>query len=145
MNNDFWPRVRNYQWFRYGRLFRLSLLMSSQLICNVTRTRGTGIVTLYSPIVLARANWLESDLHQWITTVKIDFSPSSIHAFIHRAVHIQTTISMLRSYVLPAWYQFGWNSICMCGVRYQCDAVRCPFFIYGPMLFYVEYHPHTQY
>ena len=49
-------------------LLLLSILMSSQLICNITRTPSTGIVTLYSSVVLARANWHKGDLHQWITT-----------------------------------------------------------------------------
>ena len=38
-------------------LFWLSIVTSPQLVCDVTRTRGTGIVTSYSSIVLARANW----------------------------------------------------------------------------------------
>ena len=41
--------------------FWLSIVMSPQLICDVTRTRGTGIVTLYSPIVRARENWLKAE------------------------------------------------------------------------------------
>ena len=44
-------------------LFWLNIVTSSQLICDVTRTRGTGIVTSYSLIVLARANWHKGDLH----------------------------------------------------------------------------------
>ena len=44
-------------------LFWLNIVTSSQLICDVTRTRGTGIVTSYSSIVLARANWRKGDLH----------------------------------------------------------------------------------
>ena len=60
-------------------LFWLNIVTSSQLICDVTRTRGTGIVTSYSSIVLARANWHKGDLHQWITTVNIDISPPGIH------------------------------------------------------------------
>ena len=36
-------------------LFLINIVTSSQLICDVTRTRGTGIVTSYSSIVLARA------------------------------------------------------------------------------------------
>ena len=41
--------------------------------------KKTDSVTSYSSIVLARANWYEGDIHKRITTVKIDFSPSSIH------------------------------------------------------------------
>ena len=44
-------------------LFWLNIVTSSQLICDVTGTRGTGIVTSYSSIVLARANWRKGDLH----------------------------------------------------------------------------------
>ena len=44
-------------------LFWLNIVTSSQLICDVTQTRGTGIVTSYSSIVLARANWRKGDLH----------------------------------------------------------------------------------
>ena len=44
-------------------LFWRNIVTSSQLICDVTRTRGTGIVTSYSSIVLARANWRKGDLH----------------------------------------------------------------------------------
>ena len=44
-------------------LFWLNIVTSSQLICDVTRTQGTGIVTSYSSIVLARANWRKGDLH----------------------------------------------------------------------------------
>ena len=39
----------------------------------------TGIVTSYLSIVLARADWRKCNLHQWITTVNIDFSPPGIH------------------------------------------------------------------
>ena len=42
---------------------RDGLLQSLQLFCDVTRTRVTGIVTSYSSIVLARANWRKGDLH----------------------------------------------------------------------------------
>ena len=44
-------------------IFWLNIVTSSQLICDVTRTRGTGIVTSYSSIVLARANWRKGDLN----------------------------------------------------------------------------------
>ena len=45
-----------------------------------SRERGLlGIVTSYSSTVLTRANWLKGDLHQWIATVNINFSPSGIH------------------------------------------------------------------
>ena len=46
-----------------GGIFWLSIVTSPQLICDVTRTRETGIVTSYSSIVIARANWRKCDLH----------------------------------------------------------------------------------
>ena len=39
-----------------GSLFWFSIVTSPQLICDVMRTRDTGIVTSYSSIVIARAN-----------------------------------------------------------------------------------------
>ena len=44
-------------------LLWLSIVTSPQLICDVTRTWGTGIVTSYSSIVLAREKWHKGDLH----------------------------------------------------------------------------------
>ena len=43
--------------------FWLSIVPSPQLICDVTRTWSTGIVTSYSSIVLARAFWRKGDIH----------------------------------------------------------------------------------
>ena len=60
-------------------LFWLSIVTSPQLICEVTQTRGNSIVTSYSSIPLARANWHKGDLHWWITTVNIDSSSPGIH------------------------------------------------------------------
>ena len=54
-------------------------MTSPQLICDVARTWGTGTVTLYSSIILARANWRKGDLHKCITIVNIDFSPPVIY------------------------------------------------------------------
>ena len=45
------------------RPFWFSIVMSLQLICDVTRMQVTGIVTSYSSIVLARANWRKGDFH----------------------------------------------------------------------------------
>ena len=42
-------------------LFWLNIVTLLQLSCEITR--GTGIVTSYSLIVLARANWRKGDLH----------------------------------------------------------------------------------
>ena len=44
-------------------LFWICIVTSPQLICDVTRTHSAGIVTSYSPIVAARANWRKIDLH----------------------------------------------------------------------------------
>ena len=43
--------------------FWLSIVPSPQLICDVMRTWGTGIVKSYSLIFLARATWHKGDLH----------------------------------------------------------------------------------
>ena len=70
------------RWFRHCAMVSIfwpSIVTSPQLSCDVTRTWGTGIVTSYSLIVLAHANWRKGDLHKWITTVNIDFSPPGIH------------------------------------------------------------------
>ena len=40
----------------------LSIVTSRQLLCDVTWTRGTSIVTSYSSIVLPRTNWHKGDL-----------------------------------------------------------------------------------
>ena len=42
-------------------LFLLSIVTSPQLICDVARVWGTGIVTSISSIDLARANWRKGD------------------------------------------------------------------------------------
>ena len=44
-------------------IFWLSIVTSSQLICDFTRILYTGIVTSYSSIVLARTNWRKCNLH----------------------------------------------------------------------------------
>ena len=46
---------------------------------SVTSIEREVIVTSYSTIVFARANWRKGDLHLWVTTVSIDFSPPNIH------------------------------------------------------------------
>ena len=51
-------------WFRHCRQgWSLSIVTSPQLICDITRMWGTGIVTSYLSIVLAHANWRKGDLH----------------------------------------------------------------------------------
>ena len=57
----------------------LALWRHHRWICDVTRTWGTGILTWYSSIILARTSWHKGDLHLRITTMNIDFSPTGIH------------------------------------------------------------------
>ena len=45
----------------------------------MSRKHGTSIVMSYLSTVLAHANWHKGDLHWWIITANIEFSPSSIH------------------------------------------------------------------
>ena len=49
--------------FAKDGLFDLALWRHHSSICNVTRTRGYGIATSHSSIVLARINWYKGDLH----------------------------------------------------------------------------------
>ena len=65
--------------FSRGGLFWSNIVMSPQLICDVMKTRKTGIVTSYLSIVIARANWRKGDLLWWITAVNIVISPPGIH------------------------------------------------------------------
>ena len=91
--------------------FWLNIGMSSQLICDVTRTRGTSIVTSYLLIVLALANWCIGDLHKRITTVNIDISPPGIHGLACKNVcikrHKQLKVSLF--YCLISKYQVRSN------------------------------------
>ena len=70
-------------------------MTSPQLICDVTRTRGISIVTSYSSICLARANWRKCNRHQWTTTVNINRSSTRIHGSV-----------CTRSNKSFGWYQF---------------------------------------
>ena len=63
------------------------------------------IVTSYSLIFLARANWRKGDLHQWITTVNIDFSSPGIHG-----VGVGVGVGVGRG-----WVGVGWVWVCGCG------------------------------
>ena len=72
-------------------LFWLNIVTSSKLICDVMQTQGTGIVTSYSLIVLA----CKGDLHKWITTVNIDFSPPGIHGLVCRKYSLDMIQSSL--------------------------------------------------
>ena len=102
------------------------------------RTRDTSIVTSYSSIVLARANWCEGDLHKWITIVNIDFSPPGFHGFACKNYKAFTLCALfvteigsgadeinhwardknkIRTWVrilnIPSWYGDTWNN-CLC-------------------------------
>ena len=72
--------------------FWLTIVTSPQLICDVTRRRGTDIFKSYSSIFLARANWRKGHFHWWISTVNIDFLSPSNH---------DLTYKNLLTYVLP--------------------------------------------
>ena len=74
--------------------FRINIVTSSQLICDVMRTRGTDILTSYSSIVLARAKCRKGDLHQWITTAIIDFSLPGIHGLACKNMFFYIDFSM---------------------------------------------------
>ena len=66
----------------------LALWRPQSSICGVTRTRATGVVTSYSSIVLAGANWHKGDLHQRITNVNIDFPSSGSHSLACKKVYV---------------------------------------------------------
>ena len=99
-------------------IFWLSIVTSLQLICDVTRTWGTGIVASYSSIVLARANWGKGDPHLCTTTVNIDFAPPSIHGLAcKKNLSLHRLICLLKrdpvSYKETCWLWFpsahwGW-------------------------------------
>ena len=72
------------------RIFWLSIVTSPHLICDVTQTWGTGIVTSYSSTVLACANLTKGDLHEWKTTVNINFSPPSINGLACKKIGLRT-------------------------------------------------------
>ena len=57
------PSIDDFAIVAKDGIFWINIVTSLQLICDVTRTRVTGIVTSLSSIVLSRANWRKSDLH----------------------------------------------------------------------------------
>ena len=68
--------------------FWLSIVTSSQLICDVTQMLGTGIVMAYLSIVPARRNECKGDLHNSEqTNVNIDFAPPGIHNLACKKAH----------------------------------------------------------
>ena len=77
-------------------LFWLCIVTSPQLICVVTRTLGIGIVTSYASIILARPNWCKGDLHKWIATVDIDFSPPGIRGIACKKYNLSTMYRLSR-------------------------------------------------
>ena len=81
-------------------LFWLKIVTSQQLIYDVTRTGDTGIVTSYSSIVPARANWHKGDLHQWKTAVNIDFSPPGIHGLACKKTYFRPVDDLIDKQVL---------------------------------------------
>ena len=89
-------------------LFKLSIVTSPLSICDVTRTWGTGVETPHSSIVLARANGGKGDLHWWITTVNIDFTPLGIHGlackkaynYITYRYNINMSTSIQRNFII---------------------------------------------
>ena len=64
------------------------------------------IVTSYSSIFLARANSCKGGLHQWITTVKIDFSPPGIHGLACKKLFFLMTDD---SETVTASYEARWS------------------------------------
>ena len=57
------PSIAHYAIIAKDGIICFSIVTSSQMICDIMRIRGTGIVTSYSSIVLVRANWRKGDLH----------------------------------------------------------------------------------
>ena len=57
------PSITDFATFAKNGLFDLALWRHHSSICDVTRTRGTGIVMSYLSIVLAHTHWHEGDHH----------------------------------------------------------------------------------
>ena len=83
-------------------IFWLSTVTSPQLICDVMRTWGTGIVTSYSSIVRARTNWRKDDLHLWMTT---DFWPSGIRGLACKNIGYPSEPDLKRNVIEP-WHPY---------------------------------------
>ena len=107
-----------YNWLKYltiagfaivakDGLLCLSIVTSSQLICDVMGTWGTDIVMSYLPIVLTHTNWCKGNLHKWIRTVNIDFSPPGIHGLASKKYIFYDAIGGLPMCVLS--YIFAWH------------------------------------
>ena len=76
-------------------LFSLSIVTSLQLICDVTRTKGTGIVTSYSSIVRA--------LHAQITLTPYMVLPLFVTRFAYYAGGIR--VSFIQPHLFLIWYK----------------------------------------
>ena len=63
--------IAYFAFFTNNGLIWLNIVTPPQLACDITKTRGTGIVTSYLSIVLAFANGRKVELHSWMTTVNI--------------------------------------------------------------------------
>ena len=112
-------------------LLWLYIVTSPQLICDVTWTRDFSIVTSYSSIVLARANWHKGNLHLSIITVNIDFSSPGIHGVAckkYNSSYYQHQIGSIKHFPLLSY--FPW--LCVWGGR---TIMRC--------LFHTHQHTHT--
>ena len=102
----------------------LALWRPQSSICGVTRTRVTGVVTSYSSIVLAGANWHKGNLHQRITNVNIDFPSSGNHSLACKKVYvailnhtITVTVSKYHNFMSCSYahmYQLIYIYIYMC-------------------------------
>ena len=76
--------------------FWLSIVTSPQLISYVTQTWGTGIVTSYLLIVLARADWRKGDLQLCITAKNIDFSAPGIHGLACKNIFLKIKLNAIQ-------------------------------------------------
>ena len=79
------------------------MVTSPQFICEVTRAWGTGNVTSYSLIVVARVSWRKGDL----TTVNIDFSPPGIHGLTCKEMHESFYVTDFNTHVMWLRYHTG--------------------------------------
>ena len=71
-------------------LFWITIVMSSQLICDVMLTRGAGIVTSHSPTVFARANLVQRLSSLVNYNPEYNFSPPIIHGLVCKEHTIYT-------------------------------------------------------
>ena len=86
----------------------ISIVASPQMVCDVTQTWSTGIVTPYSSIILAGASLRKGGLHWWIT-MSIGFSSPGIHdlsckkkSFIHSQTSNGQQLKFGNGYVISS-------------------------------------------